>query len=198
MALTRKMLKGMSLTEEQIDTIIEAHSDTVEALKDERDEYKRDAEKLTEVQKELDDLKSQQEEDNPFEQKYNDLLEEFNNYKEEQDQKELASNKEKAYRKLLLNAGISEKRIDAIMRVTDLGPIELEDDGTIKDSKKYSDSVKTEWADFIVKEEEKGASVDNPPDNDNNDNDFKNMSLSDKMKYANEHPNDENVKSWLK
>ena len=34
MALTRKMLKGMGLTEEQIDTIIEGHDETVAALKD--------------------------------------------------------------------------------------------------------------------------------------------------------------------
>lgn len=33
MALTRKLLKGMGLTEEQMDTIIEAHTDTVDGLK---------------------------------------------------------------------------------------------------------------------------------------------------------------------
>ena len=33
MALTRKLLKGMGLTDEQVDTIIEAHTDTVDGLK---------------------------------------------------------------------------------------------------------------------------------------------------------------------
>ena len=32
MALTRKLLKGMGLTDEQVDTIIEAHSDTVDGF----------------------------------------------------------------------------------------------------------------------------------------------------------------------
>ena len=58
MALTRKLLKGMGLTDEQVDTIIEAHTDTVDGLKADVDKYKADAEKLPGVQKQLDDLKA--------------------------------------------------------------------------------------------------------------------------------------------
>ena len=58
MALTRKLLKGMGLTDEQVDTIIEAHTDTVDGLKEQVKTYKADAEKLPNVQKELDDLKA--------------------------------------------------------------------------------------------------------------------------------------------
>ena len=50
MALTRKLLKGMGLTEEQMDTIIEAHTDTVDGLKSDLARYKADAEKLHGVQ----------------------------------------------------------------------------------------------------------------------------------------------------
>ena len=46
MALTRKMLKDMGLTEEQIDTIIEGHDETVTALKEERDDWKAEYDKL--------------------------------------------------------------------------------------------------------------------------------------------------------
>ena len=49
MALTRKMLKAMGIEDEKIDQIIEAHSETVDALKEQRDQYKADAEKLPEV-----------------------------------------------------------------------------------------------------------------------------------------------------
>ena len=55
MALTRKLLKGMGLTDEQVDTIIEAHTDTVDGLKADVSKYKSDAEKLPGVQKQLDD-----------------------------------------------------------------------------------------------------------------------------------------------
>ena len=46
MALTRPMLKGMNLTDEQVSAIIEAHMETVDALKEQRDNYKKAAEKL--------------------------------------------------------------------------------------------------------------------------------------------------------
>ena len=58
MALTRKLLKGMGLTEEQMDTIIEAHTDTVDGLKTDLARYKEDAEKLPGVQAELENLKA--------------------------------------------------------------------------------------------------------------------------------------------
>lgn len=58
MALTRKLLKGMGLTDEQVDTIIEAHTDTVDGLKADVSKYKADAEKLPGIQKQLDDLKA--------------------------------------------------------------------------------------------------------------------------------------------
>lgn len=58
MSITRKLLKGMGLTEEQVDTIIEAHTETVDGLKADVSRYKADAGKLAGVQKELDDLKA--------------------------------------------------------------------------------------------------------------------------------------------
>lgn len=58
MSITRKLLKGMGLTDEQVDTIIEAHTETVDGLKADVSRYKADAGKLAGVQKELDDLKA--------------------------------------------------------------------------------------------------------------------------------------------
>ena len=58
MSLTRKSLKAMGLTDEQVDSIIEMHTDTVDGLKEQVNTYKADAEKLPNVQKELDDLKA--------------------------------------------------------------------------------------------------------------------------------------------
>ena len=52
------MLKAMNIEEEKIDQIIDAHSETVDALKAERDGFKEDAAKLAAVQKELDELKA--------------------------------------------------------------------------------------------------------------------------------------------
>lgn len=103
MALTRRLLKGMGLTEEQMDTIIEAHSDTVDGLKGELSKYKADAEKLPGVQKELEDLKAKG--DDGWKDKHDKVKREFDEYKEEQTKKETRSAKESAYRELLKAAG---------------------------------------------------------------------------------------------
>ena len=39
MALTRRFLKGMGLTEEQVDTIIEAHTEVTDGLKEQINQY---------------------------------------------------------------------------------------------------------------------------------------------------------------
>ena len=44
MALTRKMLKAMGIEDEKIDQIIEEHTESTDALKQQRDEYKAKAE----------------------------------------------------------------------------------------------------------------------------------------------------------
>lgn len=162
MSITRKMLKGMSLTEEQIDTIIEAHTETVDALKDERDKFKADAERLLVVEKELKELKAT---GGDFEQKYNDLKKEFDSYKSEQSAIAEKAAKESAYKEMLKDAGVSEKRIASIMRVTNLADLKIDKDGKLKDYDKLVDSVKSEWSDFIETKTEKGADTKNPPAN---------------------------------
>lgn len=162
MSITRKMLKGMGLNDEAIETIIEAHTETVDALKDERDKYKTDAEKLPAVQKELGSLKSA---DGDFEKKYTDLKAEFEKYKSDQTAKDERNAKETAYKEMLKSAGISEKRIASILKVTNLADVSIDKDGKLKDYEKLMDSVKSEWADFIDTARKEGADVKNPPAN---------------------------------
>lgn len=163
MALTRKMLKGMSLTDEQIDTIIEAHTETTDALKEERDSYKADAAKLPAIQQELDDLKSKG--DDGFEKKYNDLKAEFDQYKQEQADRANKAAIESAYKALLKEAGVSDKRVASILRVTDLSGAKLDKDGNLKDRDKMAESIKAEWSDFIQTADVKGADTKTPPKN---------------------------------
>ena len=109
MALTRKLLKGMGLTDEQVDTIIEAHTDTVDGLKKDINKYKDDAEKLSTVQKELDDLKTAG--DGGYKEKYENEKKAFEDFKKAQTAKETKAAKEKAYTEFLKSVGVSEKRI---------------------------------------------------------------------------------------
>ena len=161
MALTRKSLKAMGLTDEQVDSIIEMHTETVDGLKEDIKKYKGDAEKLPGVQRELDDLKAKG--DDGWKDKHDTVKREFDEYKAEQTKKETRAAKVKAFREILTEAKVSEKRFDAILKVTDFDSIELGEDGKIKDADKHKENVKKEWSDFIVKTNTNPAKVDNPP-----------------------------------
>ena len=175
---------------DKIDEIINAHSETVDALKKERDEakeiadgYKADADKLKaeadkipKMQKEIDRLKKSAEEnaekngENAWKVKYEAMKEErdklkgeFDSYKTDISAKELKATKDKAYRSLLKEVGVSEKRIDVVMRVTNLDSVELDEEGNIKDASEVKKSIKEDWADFIPTTVVKGADTATPP-----------------------------------
>ncbi len=174
MALTRKMLSAMGIDEDKQDEIINAHVEVVNALKEERDSLKADAKKADKLQKQIDDLNESMKngERSPYKVKYeakveefNDLKKQFDDYKADVSAKELESKKSNAYKELLKESGVSEKRIDSVLRVTDLSKIELDNDGKIKDSDNLKNNIKKEWSDFIVTESKQGANVSNPPAN---------------------------------
>lgn len=162
MALSRKFLTALGIDAEKIDEIINAHTETVDGLKATIAEYKADAEKLPGVQKELNDLKEANGKD-PYKVKYEAIKEDFENYKKDIAAKETKATKRNAYRALLKEAGVSEKRIDAVLKVSDVDSIELDEKGAIKDSASLKKSIVDEWADFIEKSDVKGANVASPP-----------------------------------
>ena len=108
MALTRKLLKGMGLTDEQVDTIIEAHTDTVDGLKADVSKYKTDAEKLSDVQKELDELKAKG--DDGWKEKHDKLKGEFDTYKgwEHEAEKTIVAAKKQTLRHEIVHAFFDE------------------------------------------------------------------------------------------
>lgn len=163
MALTRKMLKAMGIEDEKVEQIIEAHTETVTALKDERDAFKADAEKLSSVQKELDELKATDNKEDTYKVKYDALKEEFDSYKKEQSEKELRVKKEQAYKALLQEVGVSEKRVDAVLKVSDVDSLEFNEDGSVKDADNLKKGIETEWEDFIVRKGTQGTQTPTPP-----------------------------------
>ena len=205
MALTRKFLSAMGIDDEKVEQIISAHTETVDALKDERGKLKEKVDKNADIQKELDDAKEtiKQYEKDDYKSKYDlikadrdDIKKQFDEYKDEVKGKETKATQEKTYRKLLIDAGVSEKRVDAILKVSDIEAIDLDADGNVKNADGLLENIKEEWADFIVTKGVQGTKTPNPPAN-NGGNGFEEMSLADKMAYANEHPQDETVKAWL-
>ena len=149
--------------EAAINSIMDGHLASVNALREERDTYKADAEKLPGIQKELEELKGNG--DDSYKTKYEKEHKDFEDYKAEQTAKETKANKTTAFRKLLKEAGVSEKRLDTVIRASapDIDGIELDKDGKIKNAETLTKTVKENWADFITKKESKGADSPNPP-----------------------------------
>lgn len=97
--------------------------------------------------------------------KYDALKDDFDAYKKDITAKETKATRDSAYKELLKQAGISEKRLDAVLRVSDVENLEMGDDGKFKDSDKILENIKNEWADFITTKETHGADTATPPSN---------------------------------
>ncbi len=163
MALTRKLLKGMGLTDEQVDTIIEAHTDTVDGLKADVSKYKSDAEKLPGVQKQLDDLKAAG--DGGYKEKYEKEHSDFEAYKSGVTAKESKAAKEKAVRAYFESKNITGANLDLAMRGCGEEMTALEMDGEkIKDTKSLDALIEGTYKGLVSKSSvrlDMGARLDN-------------------------------------
>ena len=164
MALTSKLLKGMGLTDEQVDTIIEAHTDTVDGLKADIARYKPDAEKLPGVQKELDDLKAAG--DGGYKAKYEKEHKDFADFKSDLAAKESKAAKEKAVRAYFESKHITGANLDLAMRGCGAEMEALEMDGEkIKDTKSLDALVSGTYKALVSASQQQGANPATPPAN---------------------------------
>lgn len=178
MALTRKMLKAMGIEEEKIDQIIEAHAETVDGLKADITKYKGDAEKLPNVQKELDDLKAAG--DGGWKEKYESEKTAFEQYKGEQTAKETRAAKEKAVRAYYESKNITGKNLEIAMRGSRAEIEALDLDGeNIKDAASLDALVAGDFAGLVSTTTTTGASTSNPPTNNTGAEDLGSLSMAD-------------------
>ena len=179
MALSRRMLTAMGITAEQIEQIIEAHTETVSGLKqqiaDLGDELAKakesgtaDSDRLKDVQKELDTLKEQVAADAKAREgkDYDALKKEFDDYKADIQAKAVKSAKEKAFRELRSDMKVSDKGVSLILKYQGVNGIELDEDGKLKDAPALRKAVKEDWSDYISTVETKGADTKTPPGSD--------------------------------
>ena len=166
MAFTRKFLTALGIEEEKVDEIITAHTEVTDSLKAERDDYKAKAAKLEALEKEYESLQKTIEENgkDSYKVKFEALKEDFEAYKKEITEKDQKAKREAAYKTLLKEAGIPDKRLDAILKVSDPSEIEFDEDGkTVKNADELSKRIKEEWADFIPTMKIEGAKTPTPP-----------------------------------
>lgn len=164
MAFTRKFLSALGIEADKVDEIIAAHTEVTDALKEERDKYKANAEKLPDIEKQLAEMQKKMDGDDPYKDKYEALQKEYEEYKAEVNNKETTAKKESAFRHVLKDIGIPDKRIDSVIKVSDINGIELTETG-IKDEETLKAKLKEEWSDFIATKSTEGVPSANPPSN---------------------------------
>lgn len=159
MAFTRSFLKSIGLDEEKIQTVIDAHLEVVNTLKEERDKLKQDTASLGDLQKKLEQYEGGED----FKAKYDSEHKAFEDFKKDVAAKAELAKVQSAYRKLLAEEKISEKRLDAVCRLTDFSKMKLDKDGNLADIDALRNSIKSDWADYITETTVKGADVETPP-----------------------------------
>ena len=143
MALTRKLLRELGLEEEVIGRIIEAHTESTEALKAERDT----------AAGELASVRAQAEEERRAHEQY----------RLDAEKRRDTDARKTAYRALLSQAGIADRYLDSVLRVSDVSALPFED-GKITDAETRCGEIRREWADFVVSTHTRGTDTPTPPE----------------------------------
>ena len=166
MALSRKFLKAMGLTEEQVDSVIEAHRETVDGLQKSLTTAEEKAKKFDDIEKELNEIKKANSGKEDFKMKYENEHTAFEKYKSEITAKETKAAKEKAVSAYFESKGITGKNLAIAMRGcrSELGEIEL-DGEKIKDKTALDELVKGDFAGLVATTKIEGATTANPPAN---------------------------------
>ena len=163
MALTRKSLKAMGLTDEQVDSIVEMHTETVDGLKDKLKTAEEKATQLDGVQKELDALKAKGGDD--YKARAEKAEKALNDYKAEVAAKETRAAKEAAVRAYFEGKSITGGNLNIAMRGAkdEINSLELDDTGKIRDTSALDALVGGEYAALVVTTQTRGANTATPP-----------------------------------
>lgn len=155
MALTRKYLKAMGLEDDKIDQIIEAHTEVTTAIKADADRYKADAEKLSEVQAELDSLKAMK--DDGLQAKVDQLTAELTEEKAGRKK----DRQEAAIRQELTAMGAQD--VDYLLyKLGDTSEL-FDEEGQLKDRDAFAEKTKADYPNQFKAEPTKSKGTPPPP-----------------------------------
>ena len=164
----------MGLTDEQIESVVEMHTDTVSGLKDKlevAENNSKDVEKLTaEIEKYKNELEKANKsivESEKYKEQYENTKSEYEKYKGEIAAKETKTAKEKAVREYYKSKGINDDNMSIAMRGSrsEIDAMELDEKGKIKDTKVFDDLIKGDYAKLISHTEVKGVQTQVLPPN---------------------------------
>ena len=162
MALTRKFLKALGVSEEAIEEIITAHTDVTDDLKTQLKAAQDAQKQLEAVTAERDEL--QKKLNDPAQA---DRVAELEKQVAEYQSRETTTQKRTALTALLEKIGIDKRGFARVLAATDLDGVEM-DGENIKDADKLAESLKTEWSDLITEPGATGKPPQTPPQNPGN------------------------------
>lgn len=145
--------------EEKEQQIMDGHIAVTDGLKDKIEGLQTEADKAAALQKQLDEKNGGED----FKAKYEKEHQAFEDFKKQTANAETAEKVKTAYRNLLIAEGISEKRLGAIMKVTDISGMKLDKDGNLENADDLKKSIASEWGEFKTSVTQKGAEVAKPP-----------------------------------
>lgn len=176
MSLTRKSLKAMGLTDEQIDSVVEMHTDTVNGLKQQIEEAKESKSQLeeykVELQKYKDDLNKANEaakQTEDYKTLYETTKKDYEKYKGEISEKAKKAAKEAAVSKYYQSKGINGAALSIAMRASkdEISTVDIDDAGNIKSTEAFDKLIDGDFSHLVNKVQVEGAKVQNPPPDNN-------------------------------
>lgn len=167
MALTRKMLKAMGIEDDKADQIIEAHAESVDALKKQRDDAKAEADSVPGLRKQLEEAQKAAEaaagDDTAA--KLKSVQDEFEAYRADVEAREARATAERLFREQLRAAKVDDRYAD--LAVKDMDPSQYAvKDGAFEDADAVEKAVAgfaEKYPQFITSTSTQGASTGNPP-----------------------------------
>ena len=160
MALTRKALKAMGLTDEQVDSIVEMHAETVDGLKEKLNRAEAGAKELPELQKKLGTLESElaAAKKDGWKEKHDSVKKKLDEAIAAQTAKEARAAKEAAVTAYLESKNIKGATLTIAMRglSAEIDAADLED-GKIKDTKALDELIAGDLRGLVMTTTEKGA-----------------------------------------
>lgn len=175
------------------------HKADIDSIKEERDGYKQEAETLADLKKQLKDAtdKITAYEKDDYKGKYESEKAEHDKLKADIAGKETYSKKENILRDWMKENQYSEEGSMVILdsREDYVNKLELDKNGKASNLSDITAAIQKKY--YMYTPEKKVTKPDSGSPLVNNGNAFDKMSLGEKMKYANEHPTDSAVVSWI-
>ena len=140
---------------DKAELIMADHLSVVNPLKEERDNYKEQAEQLPDLQKQVEKLTGEAE---GFEKERKS----FDDYRAKVEQDKNLSRVKTAYDRMLKDENYSDKWRERILESTNFSDLKLGEDGKLDNEESLRNAVNEKWGDVKTTVIEKGAVVEKP------------------------------------